>query len=81
MWWLIALLIPSVVATLVAQIAGPSVQNAIRKFFIVLLYLNPWFWGTSFDWNKAAKKSETFLIVWFFVFFLTAVVTLAMLHG
>ena len=72
----IAFVIPTVVTAIVNYFADDDTRIAIRKAFIVLLYLNPWNWGASFDWNCKPTLRETRFIVWFTVFVLTLAVNL-----
>ena len=69
-----AFVVPTVVMAIVNHYADDDTRITIRKAFIVLLYLNPWSWGTSFDWDRKPTLRETRFIVWFTVFVLTCVV-------
>jgi len=78
-WFLAVAIIPTIVSTAFVIVADVETQKILRRLFIVLLYLNPWYWGSSFNWDKAPSKRETFLIVWFLAFILTALLGLALL--
>lgn len=71
---LIAFSIPTLIASILLGFLGTSTHGAIRKTFIALLYISPWNWGSSFDWNRKTSKRETFFIIWFVVFVLTLIV-------
>jgi len=72
--FLAVILIPTIIAASFALCLGPHVHGVTRKFFIVLLYLIPWNWGSSFGWNRKPSRRETFFIVWFIAFIITLLV-------
>jgi hypothetical protein len=70
---LIAFSIPTFIASILLGFLGTGTRGAIRKTFIALLYISPWNWGSSFDWNRQPSKRETFFIMWFVLFVLTLI--------
>lgn len=66
------ILVPTIAAAMAARCTCTHAAGIIRKCFIVFLYVIPWNWGASFDWNQRSTRRETLLIVWFVLFILTS---------
>jgi hypothetical protein len=64
---LLAVGIPTAIATGVTLAPGTMVRTWVRRVFLVVINLSPWILGT---WRKEFSSRETFLAAWFLSFVL-----------
>jgi len=67
---LLAVGIPTVVATGVILAPGTMVRTGVRRIFLVVINLSPGVLGT---WHKEFSSRETFLAAWFLSFVLVLI--------
>jgi hypothetical protein len=62
---LLAIGIPTAIATGAILVPGTMVRTWVRRIFLVIINLSPWIVGT---WRKELSTRETFLAAWFLSF-------------
>jgi hypothetical protein len=62
---LLAIGIPTAIATGVMLAPGTIVRTWVRRIFLVIINSSPWIVGT---WRKEFSTRETFLAAWFLSF-------------